>query len=251
MRWILWMLLAGSLAGCFQVKYSGSDTQPVEHSLWNALLHQHVSPEGKVDYQGFMQDSLRLQRYLTLISSGFPNDKYWSENEQLAYWINAYNAFTIQLILKNYPVQSIKEIGPKLSIPFVNSVFDIEFIRIGDQLLSLNHIEHGILRKRFEEPRIHFAINCASVSCPDLRPEAYTAEQLEEQLHQQAVRFINDPQKNQLSEDQVRLSKIFQWFESDFTRQGSLLQFINRYAQHPVNTATPIRFLNYNWHLNE
>ena len=107
------------------------------------------------------------------LRKGHPNDKHWTETEQLAYWINAYNAFTVELILDHYPVASIRDI--KEGVPFINSVWDIDFIKIEGKTYSLNDIEHRILRREFDEPRIHFAIVCASISCPKLRNEAFEA----------------------------------------------------------------------------
>jgi hypothetical protein len=139
-----------------------------------------------------------------------PDKKEWSESAQLAYWINVYNAFTIKLIIDHYPVESIKDIGSKIQVPFINSPWDIKLIEIEGKKYDLNNVEHSILRKDFEEPRIHFAIVCASFSCPKLRREAFTAEKLEEQLQEQAVDFINDPAKNSISKNKAEVSKIFQ-----------------------------------------
>ena len=178
-----------------------------------------------------------------------PNEQNWSKEEQLAYWINAYNAFTIKLILDHYPVKSIKEIGG--IIPFVNSSWDIRFIHIENQTYDLNNLEHGILREHFEEPRIHFAINCASISCPSLRNEAYTAQNLEDQLNEQAIAFLNNPAKNKLEGDPIRVSRIFQWFRGDFVKNGNLVEFLNRYAPTQIEAQVDVKYLKYDWRLNE
>ncbi len=249
------LLLVGlfmvTAASCQRFDRITSQSKPTSHKAWDDLLKQYVTPEGNVNYKGFLADSLQLNQYLAQLSEGFPTEANWAEPQRLAYWINAYNAFTIQLIIRNYPVESIKDIGPSLAIPFVNSVWDAAFIQIEGQLLTLNDIEHRILRKEFEEPRIHFAINCASKSCPPLRNEAYTADKLEKQLQEQAVQFINDAQWNQLSSTEVSVSKIFSWFKGDFTTEGTLIDFLNRYAAITIRPDAPINYLPYDWNLNE
>ena len=154
------------LISCEIGPFSAQGSTPPSHEDWTALLSVHVSEAGFADYRGFQRDSIKLDQYLEKLSNHPPNQDKWSEEEQLAYWINAYNAYTVKLILMHYPVRSIKDIGSSIQIPFVNSPWDIKFIQIGDKKLDLNNIEHSILRKEFEEPRIHFAINCASFSCP-------------------------------------------------------------------------------------
>ncbi|MDQ4139268.1 MAG: DUF547 domain-containing protein, partial [Bacteroidota bacterium] len=191
-----------------------------------------------------------LKQYLKTLSDNPPSPT-WSQAEELAYWINAYNAFTLQLILRNYPLKSIKDIGSKITIPFVNTPWDVKFIRIEQTKIDLNEIEHGILRKKFNEPRIHFAIVCASVSCPPLLNTAYTATQLEEQLNHQARIFINDPGRNHNQPDRIQISKIFSWFKSDFTKHESLINFLNRYSRIKITPNAQVSTLEYNWNLNE
>ena len=184
------------LSSC-KVSKVESEARPVSHAIWDSLLQQHVSKAGKVDYKGFIKDSTRLNQYLELLSSNHPNDDLWTAEERLAYWINAYNAFTVKLIIDHYPVRSIKDI--KNGIPFVNTVWDIKFIQIEGETYDLNNIEHGIIRARFNDPRIHFAVNCASVSCPRLSNHAYVADQLDEQLNASARAFLGDLSKNQIA----------------------------------------------------
>lgn len=228
-----------------------SNAQPIAHALWDSLLQEHVSPEGKVDYYGFQRDSVRLNKYLAALGSAHPNDKNWSSDERLAYWINAYNAFTIKIMVDNYPVKSIKDI--KNGIPFVNTVWDIKFINIEGQNYDLNNIEHGIIRERFKEPRIHFAVNCASVSCPSLRNEAFVADKLEQQLNEQALYFINDKSKNSIGgPDQAGLSKIFSWFSGDFkATHSSVIDFINQYSEVKLSPEAKITYLDYDWNAND
>ncbi|RDC63150.1 DUF547 domain-containing protein [Adhaeribacter pallidiroseus] len=224
--------------------------KPVSHQLFSNILHKYVTPNGQVNYRGLLLDTLALNQYLQLLSRNPPANT-WSTPEKLAYWLNAYNAFTLQLVLRHYPVKSIKDIGSKIHIPFVNTCWDISFIPIGAKRLSLNEIEHQILRKTFKEPRIHFAIVCASVSCPKLRNEAYSAANLHQQLEDQARTFINDPSRNQIRPHKIKISKIFSWFTADFTHNGPLIQYLNRYSTVQIKANAQVSNLDYNWRLNE
>jgi hypothetical protein len=236
---------------CTAENRDGSRSNAVRHTLWDQLLKKHVPESGLANYAGFKKDSATLREYLDLLQANPPDASRWSRAQQLAYWINAYNAFTVDLVLKHYPIKSIKDIGSVIQIPFINTPWDISFIRIGGEKMDLNHIEHGILRKRFDEPRIHFAINCASVSCPVLLPEAYTPENLEQQLHERAVAFINDSLRNDVGRKSVRLSKIFRWFGGDFTDNGTLIEYLNRYSRIQIADDAAIEFLEYDWSLND
>ena len=222
---------------------------PVQHGEWDVLVKKHVSKNGMVDYQGFLKDKNQLQVYLDKLSANRPTSK-WSKNEKMAFWINAYNAFTVKLILDHYPINSIKDI--KKGIPFVNSVWDITFIPMGKEKIDLNYIEHSILRKEFKDPRIHAAINCASFSCPLLRNEAYYASRLDEQLNDAMRRFVNDSERNQLDKSNIKISKIFSWFAGDFKLNGlSVVDYLNKYAKKRVQQNAKIDFLDYQWELND
>lgn len=245
------VLMSMFFAMCDAQKQNHAVSTPVCHAPWDRLLKKHVSAEGMVDYAGFETDREMLREYLQTLRDNPPEASVWSREQQLVYWINAYNAFTIELILRHYPVGSIKDIGPAIQIPFVNTPWDIRFIPIGEDKIDLNEIEHGILRKAFEEPEIHFAINCASKSCPALRREAYTAEKIDQQLRDQAVAFINDPAHNNISNKAVRLSKIFRWFGGDFTGDNTLIAYINRYSSVSIDKSADIDFMEYDWSLND
>ncbi len=222
---------------------------PPSHELWDELLKKYVNEKGFVNYKAFQQDTAALNEYLNILSNAHPQ-RSWSRNEQMAYWINAYNAFTIKLVLDHYPINSIRDI--KNGIPFVNTVWDIKFIEIQGQKYDLNNIEHGILRKHFKDARIHAAVNCASYSCPPLRREAYVGARLDEQLDDAMRRFINDPERNRITPQKAELSKIFSWFSGDFKKSaGSVRKFVNRYAQTPIGKDTPIEYLDYSWQLND
>ncbi len=218
------------------------------HQQWDKLLKKHVNTTGLVSYKGFQKDQAELSAYLKTLSDNAPQSN-WSENDQKAYWINAYNAFTVALILKHYPVKSIKDIAG--NIYKINTPWDIKFIEIGGKKYDLNNIEHGILRKKFDDPRIHFALVCASISCPKLRNEAYTGPQLNVQLDGAGKDFLNDRSKNRIGADKAELSKYFSWYKGDFTKNGSLADFINKYSQTKMNSNTKINSIDYNWSLNE
>lgn len=240
-------LVIGFIA-CKVPKHDGN-ADPISHAQWDALLQKHVRSDGLVDYKGFLSDSTALNEYLDLLSKYHPNDDNWSSDEQIAYWINAYNAFTIKLITDHYPVKSIKDI--KSGIAFVNSVWDIKFINIESRTYDLNEIEHGILRRYFDEPRIHFAINCASISCPKLQRYAFTAEHLDAQLTATAKEFLADPDKNIIRSGDIHISPIFNWFRKDFVKNGNLINFLNQYSPIIINENAKVRNTEYDWALND
>lgn len=213
----------------------------IDHSTWNDLLKTHVSADGKVNYKGFKKDKTELDEYLQHLSEHFPKDS-WTTNEKLAYWINTYNAYTISLIVERYPVKSIMDI---------QNAWDIKFIQLGDQTYTLNNIEHQIIRKKFDEPRIHFVLVCAAISCPVLLNEAYIADNLEQQLQQQGEQFINDPSKNSIKNNKAKVSQLFNWFGDDFTKNGSLIEYLNQFSEIKLEPNAKIDFLEYNWDLNE
>lgn len=220
------------------------------HEIWDALLKKHVTDNGSVNYEGFKKDREKLKQYLDLLSKSNPNEK-WSRDERMAFWINAYNAFTVELILRHYPVESIKDIGSKIKIPFVSTAWDIKFITIGGKDYDLNNIEHSVLRKQFDEPRIHFAINCASYSCPKLLNEAFTADKLESQLQQAAKDFVNDKRKNLISANKLELSQIFNWYKGDFTKKTSLIAYIQQFTSVKISPKAEVNYMEYNWSLNK
>lgn len=244
-------LVAVVLTACSNVNntFAGSSPAP-DHSLWNELLKKHVDKQGFMNYKGIIADMGQLEKYLELLSSNAPAQD-WSKEEKLAYWINVYNAFTVKLIADNYPLESIKDLNPTLSIPTVNTVWTKEWFTIGGEDFSLDKVEHKILRKDFEEPRIHFAVNCASFSCPVLRPEAFMAEKIDKQLDEQAKAFINDPKRNKISKSEVEISKIFSWFGGDFKNGQTLIQFLNKYTEIKIDESAKIRFMDYDWSLND
>ncbi|MBK8580751.1 MAG: DUF547 domain-containing protein [Flavobacteriales bacterium] len=219
------------------------------HSSWNELLQGHMH-DGLVDYKGLVKEKDKLHAYCKSLSSTPPADN-WSKNDQLAFWINTYNAFTVQLIVDNYPVKSIKDLNPSVSVPLVHTVWTSTKFNIGDKEYSLDDVENKVLRGKLDEPRIHFAINCASISCPPLRNEAFTGERVQEQLDDQARKFINNPNYNRVSKDKSELSKIFSWFSGDFKKQGTVIDFINQYSKVKMDANAELSYMNYDWNLNE
>lgn len=251
MGFLLYVVLATTLVlACSALPKRTSMEQP-SYKIWDELLAAHVNEKGLVDYKGFIQDSAKLNRFLEELSTHAPNPKTWSKEERLAFWINAYNAFTIKLILKHYPVESIKDIGPEIQITRINTPWQIEFFSIGGTQMNLDNIEHGIIREKFNDPRIHFALVCAARSCPSLRNEAYTASELDEQLNDQGRKFLANAFKNKISPDKLQLSMYFKWYKGDFTQDQSLISFLNQFAPVKINPDASISYIDYNWELNE
>lgn len=222
----------------------------LDHAQWDALVKKHVTADGWVSYAGFRKDSVKLNAYLKQLSDNPPAANA-PRNEAMAYWINAYNAFTVKLILTKYPVKSIKDLNPAIAVYKVNTVWQWKFFSIGGQPMNLDQIEHEILRKKYPDGRIHFALNCASVSCPVLRAEAYTAANLEKQLDDQARRFLKDPLRNKITADKAQLSLIFSWFKGDFEKNGTRRDFLNKYSAVPLPPEAEWKYLEYDWNLND
>lgn len=227
-----------------------ANSQGISHDIFDGLLKKHVSAKGEVNYGGFAKDRAELNKYIELISKSAPKPA-WTTNQKLAYWINAYNAYTIVLILNHADkkIKSIKDIGDKIKIPFVNTPWDVKFIEIEGKSYDLNAIEHGIIRKQFSEPRIHFALVCAAKSCPPLRNEAFNAINLNAQLDQQAGAFINDTSKNVIKTNAVSLSKIFDWYRGDF-KTDNMINYLNKYANIKAENNAKISYSKYDWALN-
>jgi hypothetical protein len=216
-------------------------TTPTQtHKPWTQLLTQHVSASGKVDYKGFIQSKEQLNQYLESLASQTPTQT-WSRNEAMAYWINAYNAFTVKLIIDNWPVSSIRDIHN-------GDPWNVKWIELEGKKYSLNQIENDILRPRYGDARIHFAVNCAAKSCPPLLNRAFTSEQLNAQLDQQARSFINSTQYNSISPQSIQVSKIFDWYAADF---GNLIDYLNQYSNTTIRSGAKVSFLEYDWGLND
>lgn len=240
-----------------------------DHSVWNELLAEHVVPVqgGKsttVDYQGMQAHSQTLATYLQGLSviSQAQFDQ-WPKAEQLAFLINAYNAATVQLIVNAWPeLDSIKDLGG-----FFSSPWGKQFVVLLDKTRTLDDIEHGLIRGsgRYNDPRIHFAVNCASIGCPALRAEAYVASQLDQQLDEQTTLFLSDSSRNRVHKQTLQLSSIFKWYREDFEKgwQGfnrledfllthaDALGLSTSMAQALSTGQAEMEFLNYDWRLNK
>jgi hypothetical protein len=228
---------------------------------WNQWLQQYVDEQGRVDYAAWKQTSEQdLSRWLEVMSQQevtLAGDDRAPLNQSLALWLNLYNALVIQQVLQQYPMPSIR---PRLwGIP--NWIAFLRFFsrpiyQFNHKPLSLNAIEHGILRPEFNEPRIHFALVCAAIGCPLLRNEAYAPERVQAQLEEDATRFMNNPTKVNYDESMNILycSQIFKWYRQDFLKtRSSIPAYVQTYYAKPVTLtdSTPIRYLPYDWGLNQ
>ncbi len=234
------------------------------HAAWSALLRKHVvlqdarGAASRVDYAGFARDREALGAYLAALARVAPSEfAPLPRADQMAFLINAYNAATVELILTQYPKHaSIKDYGS-----LFRSAWRKPFVRVLGETLTLDQIEHARLRgpRGYGEPRLHFALNCASISCPMLREEAYSGAKLEAQLEEQTVRFLSDRSRNRFDAkaDTLELSSIFDWYGEDFAG-GRLASFLSPYASALgaeraalAKKDLEIAFLDYDWRLND
>jgi hypothetical protein len=222
--------------------------ETVDNSLYVKLLSDYVN-QGIVDYQGFKKEEEKLDAYLDVLAAVDPEKL--SRHDRFAFYVNAYNAWTIKLILTGYPgVKSIKDLGSIFSSPWKKKI-----CRINGKMLSLDEIEHDILRPTFKDPRVHFAVNCASKGCPKLISTPYEGDILESQLNEVAREFINNPEKNYLKGDTLYVSSIFKWFAEDFN--NDIPAFFKKYADDGLKKQLPkksgdikVKYLDYDWSLN-
>lgn len=266
MRQLLIVVLLCISLPCFSFDLS--------HRAFDAILDKSVIERGSqtaVDYNYLHNSPESLNKYLASLEAVSKKEfDNWNKNDQMAFLINAYNAFTLKLILNNYPgIESIRELGGF----FFNSPWDIEFFKLFGKETTLGHIEHKILRKKYNEPRIHFAVNCASKGCPALQKKAYVGEKLDAQLENASIQFLRDPERNRFSKEKklLEISSIFKWFEGDFTKNGSLQNFIAPYISDDPEfrallkdksshagigsvlnkSSVNIKYLDYDWDLNK
>lgn len=226
-----------------------------EHGAWNAVLQRWVNA-GRVDYAALQREGrTALKAYLNELSATCATDyEKWSREQRLAFWINAYNAFTVQLIVDHYPISSIRNIGWLPGAAFRRDFIPMPGLK--EAIISLNDIEHGTLRTDFREPRIHFALVCASLGCPTLGNTAFRASDLNRQLDEQARSFLRDTSKNRFDPETntLHLSPIFDWFRADFeVVAGSVPAYVARYLDDPRISRPGVRieYTNYNWSLND
>jgi len=239
------------------------------HQSWDSLLNKHVTMTngGKasvVNYAGMKADKSKLTSYLEATSKVSQSEfNRWSKNEQLAFLINVYNAGTVDLVLTKYPnVKSIKDIGGLFGSPWKQ-----EFVSLLGKTRSLDDIEHNLIRgsKRYNDPRIHFAVNCASIGCPALQDDAFTGKRLDRQLEQATSKFLADSSRNTLKGSTLKVSPIFKWYKEDFATNWrgtkDLEGFLGRYNSslglNKAQTAElkqgkiKISYTDYNWNLNK
>lgn len=217
-------------------------------SSYSALLGKYVTPKG-VRYAAWKANSGDLET-LNGITQKFAstNPAKWSRNEQLAFYINAYNAWTIHNVLAAYPIKSIRDVYP------IFGFFSRKTITVSGEEMSLNHLEKDIIIAKFHEPRIHAAINCASRSCPPLLNEAYNAGKLDAQLDASFSRFVN---QNPLGvawkkgSDSAAISSIFKWYAADFQPKGGAVAFINSFRKDKLPANVKTTFQDYDWNLND
>jgi len=223
-----------------KVTQTKKSSKTISHYTWNNLLKKHVSKEGNVNYKGFKEDIKIFETYLYELRNYMPKE-HWTRKDKLAYWLNAYNAYTVKLIVDKYPIKSIKDI---------KDPWDYRFFKLGQKWYTLNDIEHKILRK-MGDPRIHFGINCASFSCPPLPNKAFTPQNVNQELEKLTIAFVNDPKRNSISASKIEISKIFSWFSKDFKTNGSLIDFLNTYSKVTIQKNAKKSFMDYDWNLNE
>jgi hypothetical protein len=245
--------------------FSAETTFDQSHEKWSRFLQKHVvmhQHTSAVKYKSIKSAPGDLQEYLNSLESVTKKEfGRFAENEKLAFLINAYNAFTIKLIIDHYPIKTIKDAGERSLANPTASPWKTKFFKLLEEERYLDNIEHELIRKSFNEPRIHFALVCASIGCPALRNEAYTAAQLDSQLEDASTNFLSDQSRNHFisNGNKLEISSIFKWYGDDFRKKyGSLENFIGpRISSIPeqqkliTTTKVIINFQDYNWSLND
>lgn len=231
---------------------NGGSGETIDHQLWDKLLSEYVvedeSGVNLVDYNRFKSEAGdQLKAYLETMQKVTIED--FSRDEQFAFWVNLYNAVTVNVILDNMPLESIRDIGLLGSGPWKDDA-----VTVAGRTLSLDNIEHDILRADWQDARIHYAVNCASIGCPNLANQAYTAEKLEPMLEDAAKSFINHPRGFGGTNDQIIASNIFEWYQEDWGSAEGVLEHARKYAVGPtaklLADAEEIDGYDYDWSLN-
>jgi Protein of unknown function, DUF547 len=236
------------------------------YAAWDSLVKKHVkwlpdNKQSRVDYAGFAKDRAELKKVLDALSA-VPKAEFdgWSKDQRMAFLINAYNAFTVEVILTKYPdIKSIKELGSFNRGPWKN-----EFFTLLGEKHHLDWIEHEELRPKYADPRVHAAVNCASIGCPALRNEAFTAAKLDAQLEDGMIRFLGDRTRNRVADGKLQVNAIFKWFKEDFEKgqkgfskvEDVFAKYATQLSDKPEEQAAvkakslPIAHLDYDWSLN-
>ena len=244
------------------------------HEVWDRFLARHVDSEGRLDYAGLAEDRADLDEYRAALAESSPDSdpgRFRTVDARLAYWINAYNASVIGLVLEHYPITSVQDVKAPWLFRFLPSgagFFVFQRVVLGGKRTSLYGLENALIRKRFEDPRIHFALNCASASCPRLPAEAFTEARLQAQLEREAEAFLSEKRNVEvdLAGERIVLSSIFDWYEGDFKRgaannppgaRPSLRAYLEASVSDRVRAdlracaACQIEFRTYDWSLND
>lgn len=211
-----------------------------DYKPWDIFLKKYVSAAGEVDYKSIKANKKELDGIIKTFSTTAAMST-WNKNDQLAFWINVYNAFTIDLIVNNYPIKSIQNLDG-------GKPWDVKRITIAGKKYSLNNIENDIIRPQFKDARIHFAVNCGAKSCPPLLNGAFFGKSLDAQLDAVTKKFINNPKYQSIAASKLTLSKIFDWYVTDF---GDKIAFLNKYSTIKVNKNSSVVFKDYDWTLND
>ncbi|MGH1349570.1 MAG: DUF547 domain-containing protein [Methyloligellaceae bacterium] len=260
---LTFLLLAAVKAGAGDIedRFSSHDNTSkvtVDHSAWDKMLGKYVAPDNeglnRVNYKAFKQaDHKNLKTYISSLEA--VDVTKLGRNEQFALWANLYNAVTIDVILDHYPTKSIRDIDISPGL-FANGPWGKKLVTVNGLQLSLDDIEHKILRGLWKDPRVHYAVNCASIGCPNLAAKAYTGETLETMLNAGAKAFINSPRGVAVNGDRITASKIYSWFGKDFgSSEKNILKHIRKYASPALAKKlagkTDISGYEYNWSLND
>lgn len=227
---------------------SANNTNTIDHSPWQAILDTYLVNEGEhtlFRYSSITkEDRSVLKQYIASLSHADP--RQYSKSEQYAYWVNLYNAITVEIIVENYPLKSITKLGGLFSFGPWNE----KVVKVNGKDLTLNDIEHRILRPIWNDPRTHYAVNCASLGCPNLQPQAFTANNSEQLLELSAKTFINSDKGARINGNTLRLSSIYDWFAVDFGGEKKVLQHLTKYRPELANFEGKITF-DYDWNLNQ
>jgi len=245
MKYLLLLLLA------LMITASASAAEP-DYRLWQELLSKHYDPAKGMNYKGLKADKAALDRLRQQMAA--VDVASLSRPEQLAYWINLYNISTVNVVAENYPVESIRDISTD---PVVRlNVFKKPNVKVKGGTMSLNDVENDKIRAGFKDPRIHFAINCAAESCPPIRPEPFVGARIDQQLDDQARKFLNGPKGVRVEQDALHMTKIMDWFKDDFEQWGGgTLPFLKKYLSPDkvkrIGGNIEIEYDDYSWKLND
>ncbi|RTQ45237.1 DUF547 domain-containing protein [Hymenobacter gummosus] len=248
-RWLRLVLLLLPLLTAIRAQ-ADNNTLELLHRPWNELLKRYVQPDGRLPYADLAEHDEQLRGYLQALRHVTP-EASWTRQDQAAFWLNVYNAYTLNLAVEYYPVQRLGDIKIK-TVGGYKPAWEAPEVNVGGKLYSLNQIEREILPRLLpQDARRFLALHCAAASSPALLPEAYDGARLDQQLDAQARRFVNDATRNQLSAAAVQVSSVFDWHAAEFGEKAQLIAFLNRYATTRIEPAATVQYLPYDWTLND